>query len=158
MPHTDVDVSVIAYRPDHAAAWRALNEDWLLAGGYTLEAKDQQVLSDPQGAVLDRGGRIFIAERDGVPVGCCSVMVMADGGHEVGKMAVAEGARGLNLGWRLLEACEVAARAAGAPRLYLETNAAQTHAIALYRRYGFADLPARPSPYARCNVWMEKPL
>ncbi len=157
MPDADA-VSIVPYRLYHAAAWRSLNEDWLRAGGYALEAKDQLVLNDPQGVILDKGGCIFIAERDGEPVGCCSLMVMADGGCEVGKMAVAEGARGFNLGWRLLEACEAAARAGGAPRLYLETNAAQTHAIALYRRFGFLDLPAQPTPYARCNVWMEKPL
>jgi ribosomal protein S18 acetylase RimI-like enzyme len=155
---TAYDSSIQPYRPDHAAAWRSLNEDWLRAGGYALEAKDQLVLSDPQGAIHDKGGHIFIAERDGAPVGCCSLMVMADGGFEVGKMAVTEGARGLNLGWRLLECCEAAARGRGAPRLYLETNAAQTHAIALYRRFGFVDLPPRPTPYARCNVWMEKRL
>ena len=158
MPNAAAVVSIKPFRPDHAAAWRSLNEDWLLAGGYTLEAKDQLVLTEPQAAILDRGGHIFIAERDGEPVGCCSLMAMTDGGFEVGKMAVAEGARGLNLGWRLLEACEAAARAAGAPRLYLETNAAQTHAIALYHRFGFVDQPAQPTPYARCNVWMEKPL
>lgn len=158
MPDTAAVVSIVRYRPDHAAAWRSLNEDWLQAGGYVLEPKDQLVLTDPQGVILDRGGHIFIAERDGVPVGCCSLMVMADGGYEVGKMAVTERARGLNLGWRLLEACEAAARTAGAPRLYLETNAAQTHAIALYRRFGFVDMPAQPTPYARCNVWMEKRL
>lgn len=152
------DVSIESYRPDHAAAWRSLNEDWLRAGGYALEPKDQSVLSDPQGAILDHGGCIFIAKRDGEPVGCCSLMAMADGGYEVGKMAVTEGARGLNLGWRLLEACEAVARTAGAPRLYLETNKAQTHAIALYRRFGFLALPAQPTPYARCNVWMEKSL
>jgi len=151
-------VSIIPYRPDHAAAWRSLNEDWLVAGGYALEPKDQLVLSDPQGVILDGGGHIFIAERDGEPVGCCSLMAMADGGYEVGKMAVTEAARGLNLGWQLLEACEASARATGAPRLYLETNAAQTHAIVLYRRFGFVNLPAQPTPYARCNVWMEKPL
>ena len=155
---TATDVSIQPYRPEHAAAWRSLNEDWLLAGGYALEAKDQLVLSDPQGVILDRGGHIFIAERDGAPVGCCSLMAMADGGFEVGKMAVTGAARGLNLGWRRLEACEAAARGQGAPRLYLETNAAQTHAIALYRRFGFVDLPPQPTPYARCNVWMEKPL
>lgn len=151
-----MSVEIVPYRPDHSAAWRSLNEAWLLAGGYVVEAKDQWVLGDPQAAVLDPGGFIFIAERDGAPVGCCSLMVMAEGGHEVGKMAVAEDARGLNLGWRLLEACEAAGRAAGGPRLYLETNRAQTHAIALYRRFGFTDLPAQPTPYARCNVWMEK--
>lgn len=152
------DVAIERYRPDHAAAWQSLNEDWLIASGYVLEPKDQLVLSDPQGAILDKGGRIYIAERDGVPVGCCSLMAMTDGGYEVGKMAVVEGARGLNLGWRLLEACEVEARAASAPRLYLETNKAQTHAIALYRRFGFVDLPPQPTPYARCDVWMEKRL
>ena len=151
-------IGIVSYRPDHAAAWRSLNEDWLRAGGYALEAKDQLVLSDPRGVILDRGGHIFIAERDGAPVGCCSLMAMADGGFEVGKMAVTEGARGHNLGWRLLEACAAAARERGAARLYLETNAAQTHAIALYRRFGFVDLPAQPTPYARCNVWMEKLL
>ena len=155
MPTT---VQIVPYRPDHAAAWRSLNEDWLTAGGYALEAKDQLVLSDPQGVILDQGGHIFIAERDGAPVGCCSLMAMADGGYEVGKMAVLADARGLNLGWRLLEACEAAARSAAAPRLYLETNAAQTHAIALYRRFGFVDLPPQPTPYARCDVWMEKRL
>lgn len=158
MPHADVVTSILSYRPDHAVAWRALNEAWLRAGGYALEPKDELVLTDPQGAVLDKGGHIFIAERDGAPVGCCSLMAMTDGGYEVGKMAVAAGARGLNLGWRLLQACEQAARTADAPRLYLETNAAQTHAIALYRRFGFVDLPAQPTPYARCNVWMEKRL
>lgn len=151
-------VTIEPYRPHHAAAWRSLNEDWLIAGGYVLEAKDQLVLGDPQGVILDKGGFIFIAERDGRPVGCCSLMAMADGGYEVGKMAVVEDARGQNLGWRLLEACEAAARAASAPNLYLETNTAQTHAIALYRRFGFVDLPRRPSPYARADVWMEKRL
>ena len=153
---SDLAVQIVAYRPDHAAAWRSLNEAWLAAGGYRLEAKDHRVLNDPQGAVLSRGGFIFIAERDGAPVGCCSLMAMADGGFEVGKMAVDASALGLGIGHRLLATCEAAA--AGAPRLYLETNAAQTHAIALYRRFGFVDLPARPSPYARCNVWMEKRL
>lgn len=150
------EVYIENYRPAHAAAWRSLNETWLLADGYVLEAKDHLVLGDPQGEILDKGGFIFIAERAGDPVGCCSLMAMTDGGFEVGKMLVLGSQRGQNLGWRLLEACEAAARAAGAPRLYLETSKAQIHAIALYRRFGFADLPPQPTPYARCDVWMEK--
>lgn len=155
MPIADV-TDILPYCPDHAAAWRALNEDWLLGDGYVLEPKDQLVLGDPQGSILDKGGFIFIAEQAGTPVGCCSLMAMADGGYEVGKMMVAGRARGLNLGWRLLETCETAARGEGGHRLYLETNKAQTHAIALYRRFGFVDLPPQPTPYARCDVWMEK--
>ena len=151
-------VEIVPYRPDHAQAWRGLNEYWILAGGYAIEAKDELVLSDPEGAILSKGGAIFIAELDGRPVGCCSLMQMDDGGHEVGKMAVDAAAQGLRLGERLLESCEAQARRSGSSRLYLETNAAQNHAIALYRRFGFVDLPAQPTPYARCNVWMEKRL
>ena len=152
------DIQIVPYRPDHAGAWVSLNEYWILAGGYALEAKDRLVLDDPEGAILSRGGVIFIADHEGEAVGCCSLMAMPDGGFEVGKMAVAADAQGLGLGRKLLDACEAHARAAGAPRLYLETNSAQTHAIALYGRFGFVHLPPQPTPYARCNVWMEKRL
>lgn len=151
-------IEIVPYRPDHAGCWVSLNEDWILDGGYALEAKDRLVLDDPEGAILSKGGAIFIAEHDGEGVGCCSLMVMPDGGYEVGKMAVAADAQGLGLGRRLLEACEAHAVAGGAPRLYLETNSAQTHAIALYGRFGFVDLPPQPTPYARANVFMEKRL
>ncbi len=73
-------------------------------------------------------------------------------------MAVTPSALGLGIGWALLASCEAKAVAGAAPRLYLETNSAQTHAIALYGRFGFTRLPAQPTPYARCNVWMEKRL
>jgi len=151
-------LDIVPYRPDHHPAWVALNEHWILDGGYAIEAKDRWVLDEPDEAILSKGGVIFMVERDGEAVGCCSLMRMDDGGYEVGKMAVARSAQGLGLGHRLFQACEEYARAVGAPRLYLETNASQTHAIALYRRFGFVDLPPQPTPYARCNVWMEKRL
>ncbi|WP_396592924.1 GNAT family N-acetyltransferase [Brevundimonas sp. R86498] len=151
-------IHIVRYEPRHQDAWASMNEAWLADGGYEIEAKDRLVLSDPEGAILGRGGVIFIAELEGDAVGCCSLMAMPDGGFEVGKMAVDGTARGHGLGRAMLEACEGHARAARAPRLYLETNAAQTHAIAIYHRFGFVDLPPQPTPYARCNVWMEKRL
>jgi len=157
------NLEIVPWRLEHAAARRSLNAHWILAGGYALEARDRLVLDDPEGAVLSKGGVIFMAERaspsgHGETVGCCSLMAMPDGDYEVGKMAAHASSEGLGLGDRLLQACEDHAREKGACRLYLETNAAQTHAIALYRRFGFVDLPPRPTPYARCNVWMEKRL
>ena len=134
-------VAIVPYRPDHAVAWAALNESWLAEGGFAVEAKDRKVIDDPQGAILDPGGRIFMAEADGEAIGCCALMAMDDGGFEVAKMTVSP-----------------AARAAGAPRLYLETSSTLKPAGALYRSFGFVDLPPRPSPYARADVWMEKRL
>jgi ribosomal protein S18 acetylase RimI-like enzyme len=149
---------IIPFRPDHAEAWAVLNAAWLLEGGFALEAKDRKVIDDPKGAILDPGGHIFMVERDGQAVGCCALMAMDDGGYEVAKMTVAPEARGLGLSRRLLETCEATARAARAPRLYLETSGTLTVAGHLYRSFGFVALPPRPTPYARADVFMEKRL
>lgn len=150
-------MQLVDFRLDHASAWAQLNTTWLAEGGFTIEAKDQLAVDDPQGVFLTPGGRIFIAERDGQAVGCCALIRLEDG-FEVSKMAVTPAVRGLGLARRLLDACEVAAREAGASRLYLETNSALIPAIALYESAGFVHLPARPTPYARADVFMEKRL
>jgi putative acetyltransferase len=151
-------IAIVAFRPEHAAAWARLNEAWLAEGGFAIEAKDRKVLDDPDGAILRPGGRIFMAEQDGAAVGCCALMAMEDGGFEVAKMTVTPSTRGQGVSRRLLEACEAEARRAGAHRLYLESSSKLAVAGALYRSFGFVDLPPRPTPYARADVFMEKAL
>src|SRR5581483_10877480 len=103
-----------------------------------------------------KGGRVLFALADGQAVGCCALMALADGGFELAKMAVADAYKGRGLGRALMAAAVERARAAGAPRLYLETNSGLAPALALYRSFGFADItPAEPSPYARADVCME---
>ena len=149
---------IVDYQPRHAEAWRTLNEAWI-SRLFAIEAKDRQVLDDPQGAILDKGGRIFVAEaEDGAAVGCVALLALPDGGYEVAKMTVAESLRGSGLGKRLMQACIEAGRAAGAPRLYLETNSGLGPALALYRSFGFHDLERTCSDYRRCDVQMELPL
>lgn len=123
-----------------------------------MEPKDEVALGDPQGIILAKGGRIFIAEQDGVAVGCCALLARGPGELEVGKMTVAETARRGGIGRQMLEKCIAEARRAGAERLYLETNRTLTPAIRLYEGMGFCHVPAErivPSPYARANVYME---
>lgn len=151
-------VAIVPFRPDHTIAWARLNEGWLAEGGFAIEAKDRKVLDDPEGAILRLGGRIFMAEQGGEAIGCCALIAMDDGSFEVAKMTVTPPARGQGVSRRLLEACEAEARAAGAHRLYLETSSTLTVAGALYRSFGFVDLPPRPTAYARADVFLEKGL
>lgn len=155
---TKLEDRIVAYTPAYSEAWRRLNTEWLVAGGFALEAKDHQTLDDPEGQILAKGGHVFFAERGGVPVGCCGLIAMADGGFEVTKMTVRPEARGGGLALRLLEACEATARNVGAHRLYLETSSTLGPALGLYARFGFVNLPPQPTPYARADVWMEKRL
>jgi putative acetyltransferase len=149
---------ILPFEPRHAEAWRSLNEAWI-GKHFVIESKDREVLDDPVGQVLAKGGHIFMAEDEaGQAIGCCALLAMADGGYEVAKMTVSEAARGLGLGRVLMQACIDKGRELAAPRLYLETNSSLAPALALYRAVGFRDLPPRPTPYARADVWMELPL
>jgi putative acetyltransferase len=153
-------MDIVAFRPEHAEAFRTLNETWI-SKYFTLEPKDRQVLGDPQGEILDKGGRIFMALEGGAAVGCVALLALPDGGFEVAKMTVAEGLRGSGLGRALMERCVEEAQAAGAPRLYLETNSVLAPALSLYRAMGFQPLARTRDPardYERVNVWMERRL
>ena len=150
-------MEIVEFEPRYADAFRSLNEAWI-GTHFTLEAKDREVLGDPKGQIIDAGGRIFIALKDGEPVGCVALLAMSDGGFEVAKMTVADAARGHGLGRRLMERCVQAGREAGATRLYLESNSSLAPALALYRAAGFVDLPPRDTPSARADVFMERAL
>ena len=148
-------MEIVDYRPEHAAAFKALNEAWI-SKYFTLEAKDREVLDDPDGKILAKGGKIFMALEGGAAVGCVAMIAMADGGYEVAKMTVVETLRGSGLGRRLMQACIDAAEAEGAPRLYLETNSSLAPALGLYRAMGFKDLAPAATEYARADVFMER--
>jgi ribosomal protein S18 acetylase RimI-like enzyme len=148
-------MQIVDFRPDLADAFKALNEAWITTL-FALEPKDEVVLGDPQGQIIARGGRVLFALEAGEAVGCCALLPLPDGGFELAKMAVADACKGRGLGRALLAAAVERASAAGAPRLYLETNSSLAPALALYRSFGFREItPAEPSPYARADVCME---
>lgn len=149
---------IVPFESRHASAWRDLNVAWITRW-FSLEPRDEALLDDPRGQIIDKGGHVFMAEDDdGAAVGCVALLAMDDGGFEIAKMTVAETARGTGVGRRLMDACVDQAEAQGAPRLYLETNSRLTPALSLYQSAGFVQLPPAHTPYARCDVWMERRL
>src|SRR5262249_17590450 len=74
---------------------------------------------------------------------------------EIKRMWVADDARGLGVGRRILETLETRARDFGVSTLRLETNRTLKEAQALYRRSGYLEVePFNDEPYAR--HWFEK--
>jgi putative acetyltransferase len=150
-------METIDFRPELAGAFKALNAAWI-SKFFALEPKDIAVLDDPAGKIIAKGGHIVFVMDEGQAVGCCALQALDDGGFEIAKMAVAESHQGRGLGRVLMQACVDRATAAGAPRLYIETNSALGPALGLYRSFGFVDLTDRvrgPGDYARVDVWME---
>jgi putative acetyltransferase len=157
MTTPQIDLAIRDFKPGDEVAFRKLNEEWITRY-FSVEPKEEALLADPQGTILDPGGRIFFAVLDGQPVGCCALRAIAPGEFEVAKMAVTESCQRSGIGRRLLEKVIAEARAIGAHRLYLETNIKLSTAIRLYESMGFRHLPPErivPSSYARANVYME---
>lgn len=49
---------------DDATAFRTLNEEWITKI-FSLEAKDVEILGNPQQMIVDKGGRAFMMSADG---------------------------------------------------------------------------------------------
>jgi DNA-binding MarR family transcriptional regulator/GNAT superfamily N-acetyltransferase len=102
-------------------------------------------------------GLFLVAALRGEPVGCGALKFHGDQPPDVKRMWVAESARGLGIGRRLLDELERRAAADGARAIRLETNRALTEAISLYRSAGYQEVEAfNDEPYA--HHWFEKQL
>jgi N-acetylglutamate synthase and related acetyltransferases len=147
--------STMAYAGD----FKRINEDWI-SSNFWLEESDIQVLNDPQKYILDKGGNVFIALLDGVPVGTCALIVRDMFTCELAKMAVDTKARGRGIGYLLGVALIEKARERGFSRIVLEGNTKMTASISLYRKLGFEEIPLNgidnnQEIHERCNIFME---
>lgn len=148
------EVHIVPFEPRFAAAFKALNEEWITRF-FALEAADRKVLDAPEANIIASGGHILIARCGLGAVGACALLKVDADSYELAKMAVAPQYQGRGIGRQLGSAAISLARAHGARRLYLESNTILERAIALYRGLGFRERPARCSPYTRCNIHME---
>jgi DNA-binding MarR family transcriptional regulator/GNAT superfamily N-acetyltransferase len=102
-------------------------------------------------------GAFVVAYLNEEAIGCGAVKHRPGGPSDIKRMWMAESARGLGLGRRLLVTLERLARDNGATVAQLETNNALTEAIALYRSAGYEEVPAfNDEPFA--HRWFAKPL
>lgn len=144
---------IVAYRAEHAGAFRELNLAWIRKH-FTVEERDERDLADPDTHILAPGGHILIAELRDETVGTCALMRESEDVYELAKMTVSESARGLGVGRALGDAAIAHARAIRARRVELWTNAALAPAIALYHSLGFVDAPLGSTEFVRANVHM----
>lgn len=150
-----IDREIVAFRPEHAGAFSALNRAWLDA--YRLyEPADEAQLAHPMSAIIGIGGAIFIALGDGVVVGTAAVIPHGADEMELAKLTVAEAARGSGIGRKLAEACIALARSRRVHRLVLVSSSRLDAALRLYESLGFARRPLPAVlPYVTADVYME---
>ena len=152
-------VNIVPYSEAHKEYFKSLNHAWI-SKYFTLEEPDEQMLSNPQEYIIDKGGDILFASLEGQIVGTCALIKIDDHTYELAKMAVDENFQGRHVGKKLGLAVIEKARELGAHKLILESNKKLTPALNLYRKLGFVPICAdhQTSIYQRANVSMQMDL
>jgi ribosomal protein S18 acetylase RimI-like enzyme len=147
-------VTIVDFAPRYAEAFRRLNVEWL-EKYFRVEEIDRIILGDPQAEVIDHGGHILFALKNGEPVGTVALKHQGGGRFELTKMAVTAGHQGQGIGRALLGAAIARFDAIGGQELFLESHSSLKTAISLYIDAGFrhARHPGG-SDYARSDTYM----
>lgn len=142
------------------AAFKALNVAWLERFFVNdIYEKDHLLLDDPQGQILNKGGKVKIATLNDCVIGAYFIKPSDQGVMELGKLAVSEPFQRLGLGERLLQDAIIEAREMGVKALMLESHTSLAPALALYQKLGFkVDSSNEPYSVPRANVRMIKDL
>jgi DNA-binding MarR family transcriptional regulator/GNAT superfamily N-acetyltransferase len=155
---TAASVEITPADPAHPDAQHCLREYFRELDQRFDMGFDPQV-SIPADAVDLRppAGVLLVASLHSDPVGCGALRFHGTRPTEIKRMWVAESARGLGIGRRLLAALEERAARSQSHVVRLETNRTLTEAIAMYRAAGYVEVePFNDEPYA--HHWFEKRL
>jgi ribosomal protein S18 acetylase RimI-like enzyme len=102
-------------------------------------------------------GLFLLATLNQEPIGSGVLKFHGKKPAELKRMWVAEAARGLGVGRRILNELEAHAKKRGVRAIHLETNGSLIEAISLYRSAGYEEVaPFNSEPYA--HHWFEKRL
>ena len=149
----DNTVLIIPFSSDLKEEIKSLNLEWLKKY-FKVEAKDERVLSNPQGEIIDKGGMIFYAKYNNKIVGTVSLLKIDEITFELSKMAVTDGVQGLGIGNKLMEHCIEVAQQKGIKKLLLYSNRKLLPAIYLYKKFGFEEVSLEDGVYERADIKM----
>ena len=148
-------ITIVGYEQPYAEDFARLNRQWLDAFGLYEEADAKQLYS-PRETIIDPGGEIFIALKDGRVVGTCALVRVSETVFEMAKLSVDPETRGAGLGRRLTQLAIDRARTRGATRITLVSSTRLATALRLYESMGFERRPLpEDQPYETADVYME---
>ena len=148
-------IKIIDFDAKYGQSFYDLNIEWLKTFFY-VEPFDEEVLSQPDKYIINKGGFIFFAMKDEKVVGTVALMPTEEVGVlELTKMAVQPEERGQRIGQHLLQHCIDFGKFKKLKGLLLYSSTKLDNAIYLYRKYGFKELELEiDSPYKRSDIKM----
>ena len=150
-------MKVIPYDPKYRQDFIDMNTAWI-SEMFHMEKTDLQEMNNIDEA-LARGGQIFFAlDDDGNAMACCMIAPHDDGDWEIMKFAARGMYTGTGAGSAVLKACIDYAISRKVPRIVIVSNRKCTHAVHLYRKFGFQEIPVdrKKFPFERADIAFER--
>lgn len=148
-------IEIVSFKKEYSPYFYELNIEWLKTFFY-VEPYDEEVLSNPDTYIINKGGYIFFAKLNNEVVGTVALMPMKENNvFELTKMAVSPKHRGFKIGQLLMQKCIDYAKETQLDCLVLYSNTRLENAIYIYRKFGFIEIPVEEnSPYHRSDIKM----
>jgi N-acetylglutamate synthase-like GNAT family acetyltransferase len=149
------EIRIENYKKENASHFYYLNIEWLKTFFY-VEPYDEEVLSNPDTYIIDKGGCIFFAKLKDEVVGTVALMPMKENKvYELTKMAVSPKHRGAKIGQLIMQKCIDFSKENKINTLVLYSNTKLENAIHIYKKHGFLEIPVEEnSPYSRSDIKM----
>ena len=149
-------MKVVFYDPKYKNDFIEMNKSWI-EDMFKLEDEDIREMENIE-LSIENGGQIFFSIDDNERVmACCMIAPREDGDWEIMKFA----ARGMNTGTgagsACLKACIDYAKEKQLKKIIIVSNKKCEHAIHLYRKFGFEEVPVDKEkfPFDRADIAFE---
>jgi ribosomal protein S18 acetylase RimI-like enzyme len=150
-------IQIINYESKYQPDFKKLNLEWLDKYNLT-ESHDLEILDDPEGSVIAKGGCIFLAMDGEKVIGTAGLWKENEWEYEVIKMAVDPEYRGKGISKILLDSCLEEAKEQKAKKIFLFSNSKLKTALRLYEKYGFNYVDVTDAPFLTADIKMELDL
>lgn len=152
-------MKIVPYNPKFKKDFIEMNKAWITEM-FSWEKEDTREMENIE-PNIEKGGQIFFAIDDNENViACCMIAPRDDGDWEIMKFAARGMYSGTGAGNACLVACINYAKEKKIPKIIIVSNTKCTHAIHLYKKHGFVEIPVdkRKFPFERVDIAFEKKL
>ena len=135
--------------------FKSLNLEWLNRY-FEVETIDKLVLNNPKTEIIDKGGFIFMIQKNSETIGTFAFIKKNEKIYEFSKMAIIPEERGKGYGNLAMRFLIEFSKNKNWSKLILYSNTKLKNSIHLYKKFGFKEIPLEKNLiYSRGNIKME---
>lgn len=150
---------VVPYDSKYKNEFIEMNKAWI-SKMFAMEPEDERELGNIE-PYVEKGGQIFFAlDEEEKVMACCMIAPREDGDWKIMKFAARGMFTGTGAGSACLKVCIDYAKELHLPKIIIVSNRMCTHAVHLYRKFGFEEIPVDKErfPFERANIAFEMML